>query len=118
MYDSMNSCILSLSPDDRIRVLLKKPLKSLRARFLKIGQFTNHLYLLENSKSLRILTHVTNGDVESGYNILKPRGDFITDYCEISKTKFCILTKDGTLSLFNATNGQFLDAIKLKNRKF
>lgn len=81
---------------------MKKPLKSLRARFLKMGKFTNNLYLLENSKILKVLTHVNKGDVTSGFNIIKPKGDFITDYCEISKQKFCILTKDGHLNMFNA----------------
>jgi hypothetical protein len=105
MYDSLNQTILSLSPDDRIRILLKKPLKSLRARFLKVGPFTSYLYLLENSKMLKVLTHVNKGDTSSGYNIIKPKGDFITDYCEISKQKFCILTKDGHLNMFGTLDG-------------
>lgn len=118
MYDSLNQTILSLSPDDRIRIILKKPLKSLRARFLKIGKHTNHLYLLENSKLLKVLTHVSKGDTQSGYSIMKPKGDFITDYIEISKQKFCILTKDGYLSMFNTTTGQQMDTVKLKSKKF
>jgi len=66
--------------------MIKKPLKSLRGRFLKIGGFSNHMYLLENSKLLKVLTNSSQGDFTSGYSVLKPPGDVITDYCEISKS--------------------------------
>lgn len=76
------------------------------------------MYLLENSKLLRVLTNSSQGDFSSGYSVLKPPGDIITDYCEISKAQFGVLSKNGHLSIFNSSNGVMTDSVKLKGTKF